>query len=66
MSVSLANLVAQILAGPEVPPTREQGGSVICPRCGINDRLISPKTGLKTSYCRDCRRDKMKEYRTKK
>lgn len=61
MSVSLANLVDQIIKANE-PAAEKKRPSGICPDCKVRPRHIS-FTGKQAPYCKPCSQIRMKKYR---
>lgn len=61
MGVSLADLVAQMLAEP-TPKKKKGDGTSPCPLCRVSPR-VRYSNGEMSSYCIGCRKIKAKEYR---
>lgn len=62
MSVSLANLVAQVLADNEDSRRRRGDGTAKCPICRTGERTRNKRTGEAYAYCAECLKIKNKEY----
>lgn len=63
MGVSLANLVAQVLAGESNVRRKRGDGNALCPCCKKRERTRNGLTGVPYAYCADCLSKKNRAYR---
>jgi Zn ribbon nucleic-acid-binding protein len=65
MSVSIADLVAQIMADPP-PKKKYYVEGTLCPRCLTRDKKLITNSTRYHTYCTECTAEYMREYRNKR